>query len=177
MLKITCDCIDNNEDVAAMWQINEQGLPGVGKVSMDAMAELINLSHLPLGVVKENTLMGFVLCLLPKTAYKSLNYAWFNQRYDAFLYVDRIAIGSAYQNQGLGSLLYQQVSAHAHEHDWPVAAEVNLDPPNPGSMRFHHRNGFIQIGTLQHVDKHVAMMMKDTSKPSSQILTRDPHYL
>ena len=76
------------EDVPRMVLINEQGLPGTGKVTEAEMADLLGLSELALGYDDDNVLTGFVLCLLPKTTYGSLNYAWFNQRYDEFLYVD-----------------------------------------------------------------------------------------
>ena len=31
----------------------------------------------------------------------SLNYAWFNQRYEAFVYVDRIAVSSQHRGEAL----------------------------------------------------------------------------
>ena len=104
--------------------------------------------------------MGFVLCLLPSTRYKSPNYGWFNERYPEFLYVDRIAVGQASRNAGVGQTLYGQVIAHAQQKKWPVAAEVNLDPPNPGSMRFHRRHGFEQVGELEHSTYTVAMVLR-----------------
>ena len=80
------------DDVVAAWEINEQGLPGTGQVSHEEMADLFSLCELAIGMFEQNVLRGFVLCLLPDTRYGSLNYAWFNQRYDSFLYVDRIAV-------------------------------------------------------------------------------------
>ena len=74
----------DSKDVAAAWQINEQGLPGTGKVSHDEMADLFSLSELPIGVFDGDEMLGFVLCLTPRTRYASLNYAWFNQRYQEF---------------------------------------------------------------------------------------------
>ncbi len=131
----------------------------MGQITEDAMADLVGLSMLPLGVFTEDTLMGFVLCLPPATRYASLNYAWFNQRYDAFVYVDRIAVGEAYRDQKIGSVLYQEVIAQAQAQGCPVAAEVNLEPPNPGSLRFHERLGFEQVGILSHGSKRVTMVM------------------
>ena len=72
-------------DITTMLEINEQGLPGTGKVNHHEMENLLKLSELSLGVFKHNKLLGFVICLLPKTAYGSLNYAWFNERYDEFI--------------------------------------------------------------------------------------------
>ncbi len=42
-----------------------------------------------------------------------------------------------------------------------VTCEVNLVPPNPGSLAFHHRLGFERMGELQHIpgEKEVAMLV------------------
>ena len=147
-------------DVASMWSINEQGLPGTGQVSEQQMADLLNLSALSLGVFREQELLGFVICLPPGTGYGSLNYAWFNQRFEAFMYVDRVAVAQQHRDQGIGSMLYEQVIASANEQRVPVAAEVNSTPPNPGSMRFHERFRFEEVGELHHQDKSVMMLLR-----------------
>ena len=80
-----------------------------------------------------------------KTEYGSLNYAWFNHRYDRFLYVDRIG-SSESRNKKIGSKLYQAVIDESVKHGVPIAAEVNVQPPNLDSIRFHQRHGFEQVG-------------------------------
>ena len=146
--------------VPTLWQINEEGVPGVGKVSPEALSRLLNLCVLRLGAFHEDTLVGFVLCLEPQRPYGSLNYAWFNTHYTEFLYVDRIAVGQKWRDAKVGSLLYECVFAFADERGWPVAAEVNVLPPNPGSMRFHRRYGFERVGTLDHEKYSVGMFMR-----------------
>ncbi len=149
------------DDVPALWQINEEGLPGVGKVSQGALVDLLSLADLPLGAMDGEELVGFVLCLLPGTRYASLNYAWFNQRYEHFLYVDRIAVAQGQRNRQIGGFLYARVIEQAEKHGWPVAAEVSLKPPNPGSMRFHRRHGFSEVGVLHHESQSVTMLLRD----------------
>lgn len=146
-------------DVEAMWAINEDGLPGTGQVSPAELIALLDLASFAVGAFQDNSMLGFVICLPPRTTYGSLNYAWFNQRYDAFLYVDRIAVATDHRNRGVGSALYSQVIAEANEQAVPVAAEVNLVPPNPGSVRFHHRFNFVEVGTLDHGEKAVTMFL------------------
>ena len=149
------------DDLPALFRINEEGLPGVGKVTEDGLADLFSLAALPLGVFEGDTVVGFVLCLHPKTRYGSLNYGWFNARYEHFLYVDRIAVAKDHRNRQIGSLLYAEIIKHAEAQGWPIAAEVNLQPPNPGSMRFHRRFGFKEVGTLQHKTYSVSMVMRE----------------
>ena len=148
-------------DVPMMWEINEQGLPGTGQVAQEEMTTLLELSEVSLGAYQDGKLAGFVLCLLPNTEYGSLNYAWFNQRYDQFIYVDRIAVAKDSRNSGIGTLLYQQVFDYAIQHGIPVTAEVSLKPANEGSDRFHLRHGFVTVGELDHGDKAVTMYIKD----------------
>ena len=150
----------DSKDVEAAWQINEQGLPGTGQVSLEEMAELFSLSELPLGIFDDDELLGFVLCLTPRTRYASRNYAWFNDRYQEFLYVDRIAITVEHRDRGIGSLLYERVIEHAESLQFPVTAEVNLTPPNPGSIRFHERHSFTEVGVFHQGVKSVTMMLR-----------------
>ena len=147
-------------DITLMLEINEQGLPGTGKVNQQEMRKLLELSELSLGVFANKKLLGFVICLLPKTEYGSLNYAWFNERYDEFIYVDRIAVATDARNQGIGSMLYEKVFEYAKSNNIPVTAEVSLRPPNRGSDRFHLRHGYDVVGELDHGEKAVTMYIK-----------------
>ena len=149
----------SKSDVDSIWKINEDGLPGTGKVSPEEIEALLDFSSLAVGAYYGEELAGFVICLPPKTAYGSLNYAWFNKRYNEFLYVDRIAVATQYQNQRIGTMLYGFVKRNAIENGIPVTAEVNIQPPNPGSMRFHDRHGFQQVGVLEHDEKSVALFV------------------
>ena len=149
-----------SEDVEAAWQINEHGLPGTGQVSQEELADLLSLCKLPLGVFDGNEMLGFVLCLAPRTRYASRNYAWFNERYQEFLYVDRIAVAIEHRGRGIGTQLYERVIEHAESLQFPVTAEVNLTPPNPGSIRFHERHSFTEIGVFSQGVKSVTMMFR-----------------
>jgi predicted GNAT superfamily acetyltransferase len=148
-------------DVQSIWAINEQGLPGTGQVSQQELSDLLNISTLSIGAFREEELLGFVICLSPETTYSSLNYAWFNNKYDDFIYVDRIAVLTDCRDEGIGSKLYEEVITYSQENAVPIAAEVNLNPPNPGSMRFHHRFRFVEVGVLHHKEKSVTMLMRE----------------
>ena len=149
-----------SEDVEAAWQINEHGLPGTGQVSQEELADLLSLCELPLGVFDGDEMLGFVLCLTPRTRYASRNYAWFNERYQEFLYVDRIAVAIEHRGRGIGTQLYERVIEHAESLQFPVTAEVNLTPPNPGSIRFHERHSFTEVGVFSQGVKSVTMMFR-----------------
>jgi predicted GNAT superfamily acetyltransferase len=148
------------EDALSVWEINEQGLPGTGKVTVEEISYLIEISEISLGVFEQDVLVGFVICLSPNVDYGSLNYAWFNEKYDDFIYVDRIAVSTNHRGQGIGSSIYQELFTISKQKQIPVAAEVNSIPPNPGSMKFHRILDFQEVGSLNHEDKSVVMLLR-----------------
>ena len=148
------------EDASSVWIINEQGLPGTGKVTVEEISHLIAISEVSLGVFEQDKMLGFVICLSPNLDYGSLNYAWFNENYDDFLYVDRIAVATEHRNNGIGSFIYQELINISQRKQIPITAEVNLVPPNPGSMKFHFRFDFSEVGVFHHLDKSVTMFLR-----------------
>ena len=93
---------------------------------------------------------GFVLLLEPGIGYASRNYAWLSERFEDFLYLDRIAIAAGHRRQGVGSAIYDAVEALAASHQRPVVLEVNVNPPNTASLAFHLSRGYEPIGDLEH---------------------------
>ena len=90
---------------------------------------------------------AFLIALSHATPPQGPNHAWFLARHPAFAYVDRVVVAEAWKGRGLGRLLYEDLAAAAREAALPLlACEVNLDPPNPGSMAFHERLGFVPAG-------------------------------
>ena len=104
-------------------------------------------------------LAGFMIGLRPGTAYQSLNYRWFCEHYDDFAYVDRVVVADWAQRRGVAEALYRGFAMSQTDVDI-LTCEVNIRPANDGSMRFHQRMGFRQVGT-QEVDngeKEVALL-------------------
>jgi len=84
------------------------------------------------------------------SAYNNQNFRWFAQRYDSFVYVDRIVVSASAQGQGYGRQLYEQLFLWAQNSGFAViGCEVNQQPPNPGSDAFHRRMGFVQQAQVQ----------------------------
>ena len=80
-------------------------------------------------------------------AYDSPNFLWFKARYAAFVYVDRIIVAAHARGRGLARDFYEDLFARAAKASQPrVVCEVNLDPPNPGSLAFHAALGFVAVG-------------------------------
>ena len=149
-----------NKDIPVIWSINQEGLPGTGEVSHDEISSLLGFASYSVGYFLDEELLGFVICMPPGTEYGSLNYAWFNQHFESFVYVDRVAVSQKHRNKSIGTQLYNHVVEFASQDGVPIAAEVSLKPPNPGSMRFHSRFAFDEVGVLHHENKSVTMLMR-----------------
>ena len=75
------------------------------------------------------------------------NFSWFKSRHDRFLYIDRIVVAANARGRGLARQLYEAaiVRGAAEGHRF-IGCEVNLEPPNPDSDRFHAALGFSEVG-------------------------------
>jgi hypothetical protein len=132
-----------------MLELNQAWVPHVGPVDEPRLAALVAGAGLALVAVgADGALAGFLIALGPGADYDSPNYRWFSGRHDRFTYVDRVAVSAAQRGAGLGRRLYRAVAEHAAAEGSPVVcAEVNLEPPNPGSSAFHAAMGFVPVGT------------------------------
>ena len=135
------------EDLSAIHALNEAGTPGVATASPGHLAEIANESCIALVAEIEGAVAAFCQVLPPRADYRSMNYAWFSERYDDFVYLDRIAVAPEHRGRGIGSRLYEEVERRASA-PW-FLLEVNIRPRNDGSLRFHARKGFVEVGQLE----------------------------
>ena len=90
---------------------------------------------------------AFLLAFAQADDYDGRHFTWFRSRYERFLYVDRIVVAAEHRGQGFGRTLYADLFARAAELGHSrIVCEVNLQPPNPGSDRFHAGQGFDEVG-------------------------------
>jgi predicted GNAT superfamily acetyltransferase len=155
-------------DFLKVLEINNSNVPAVGELTLEKLHYLVEHSLHAL-VVEHHTLVGFCITFAPNAPYDSLNYLWFCERYEQFVYLDRIAFVPDAQGMGLGKVLYQHIE-HLMDEDnlpYPLCCEVNLEPPNPGSLRFHQSIGFKEVGQIHFRDDYLVGML---SKDSPQIM-------
>lgn len=118
----------------------------------------------------DQEVVAFLLAMRSGAAYINDNFAWFTQRYDAFLYVDRIVVASTMAGRGIGSQLYNALFASARALQVPlITCEYNIEPPNLPSRRFHERFGFREAGTqwVANQTKRVSMQLAEVCSHSS----------
>jgi len=145
-------------DEAFILAVNAACTPAVGEMDAADYAEIRLSAHAVRVAEVDGKPAGFIILIRPLSAYRSLNYAWFEQRYERHLYIDRIAIDAAFRGHGVGRALYEDAARLAREAgEERLTAEVNEDPPNPQSIAFHKSMGFNYLVSRPWKDKVVAM--------------------
>lgn len=134
----------SDADLDAVFALNEAGTPGVHAEPVAQLAAISRECCIALAAEVDGEVVGFCQVLPPRAKYASVNYAWFSARYDDFVYLDRVAVAPAHRGHGIGGLLYDEVERRARPA-W-LTLEVNLRPRNDGSLRFHGRRGFVEVG-------------------------------
>jgi len=130
-----------NTDLDTIVDLNQNALEGVGPLDRESLSLLVKMADQALVVDDDGDIAGFVITLPPRTAYQSSRYHWFENRYDDYVYLDRIVVAETHRRQGIASKLYDAV-----EQDLPIALEVY--DTNEGSLAFHHGRGFEKVGEL-----------------------------
>lgn len=133
-------------DLADLVRINDAATPAVPVTPPEEFAALVAASRVTL-VADDGAPAGFVIALPPGLPYASENYRFFSERSSDFLYVDRIVLDARLRGQGVGPRLYAELETIARaDGAREITLEVNTRPANPGSLAFHAREGFVEVG-------------------------------
>nr|WP_239027495.1 GNAT family N-acetyltransferase [Ramlibacter algicola] len=151
-------------DHAAVLRLNAESVQFLSAMDSQRLAQLHAQAALATVVERAGEVVAFLLAFREGAAYDSVNYQWFAQRYDRFLYVDRVVVGEQARRSGIATQLYGQVVAQAAAGGVPlVALEIDSDPPNAPSERFHARYAFREVGrqAVPYAPKVVSMRVAD----------------
>ena len=134
-------------DIDAALELNNLNAPAVGEIDRTQLEFLIEHSLYSFAIGAD-TLHAFCITFAPGAPYTSVNYQWFSQNYSEFVYLDRVVVSEKMRNNSLGAKLYAAVEQRMiKDRCAPIlTCEVNLNPPNIGSIRFHNRIGFREVG-------------------------------
>jgi uncharacterized protein len=105
---------------------------------------------------------GFLIALDQDAPYTSSNFQWFRQRFERFVYIDRIVIASTRRGAGVGRVFYADVTSFAEVRVPQLACEVFLEPRNDVAVLFHGTYGFHEVGqqVMPGVERRVSMLAK-----------------
>ena len=151
-------------DAEQVLALNEACQPEVGPMDADKLAAFADWANYFKVVEVDGVIGGFLIGLTEEAPYSSLNFGWFVERYPLFAYVDRVAVSESQRGAGWGPSLYRDFEQWAKDNQRPMlCAEVNVEPPNPRSLRFHEIFGFDSLDQFEPTgssDYRVVMLRK-----------------
>lgn len=111
----------------------------------------------------DDCLVGFLIAMTRDADYASSNFRWFKERYDAFVYIDRIVIAKGQRSAGIGRLFYADVQSFAETRAPALVAEVFMEESTHPALLFHGSFGFHEVGQHQMQDSplRAAMLHKE----------------
>lgn len=147
-------------DLETLLRINNAAVPSVNALTAEDFLDLLNSALICLVAETDGTPVGSLLCLGDGLEYESPNYRWLSERVSNFAYTDRISVDAEMRGQRIGDALYAALFREFAGTGRNFVCEVNERPPNPGSLRFHKRLGFEEIGTADNGDKAVVYLQR-----------------
>lgn len=134
-------------DFDAILALNQASVHFLSPMDRSRLATLHQMAAYRRVIARDGCVRAFLLAMREGSAYDSLNYRWIAERFDRFLYIDRVVIAGEMQGQGLGRMLYADLVSFARGTGvTTLTCEVDEDPPNPVSQRFHAAFGFRPVG-------------------------------
>jgi predicted GNAT superfamily acetyltransferase len=132
-------------DAAWMLPLNNAHAHETSLLDESSMAALLSNAFYRRGVDRGAT--ALLIALDQNAPYDNPNFSWFKQRYDSFVYIDRIIVANTARGQGIARRLYLDLFAKALQAGHHrVVCEINIEPPNPASDAFHAAMGFVAVG-------------------------------
>ena len=164
-------------DLRAVQALNLQSVPAVNSLTRDHLRWFASEAECFRVAAVDSVVAGFLICLAPQAAYGSPNFQWLRQRYEDFLYIDRVAVAARFQRLGIATALYADAARRARASFVMLACEVNIRPRNEESMRFHRGLGFTPVGSKDHGNVEVQYMLRplplglvDETRPQTAVL-------
>lgn len=150
-------------DLGVIRRLNECDVPHVNSITLaDFEKFLRDAAYFRVAADDRGTVQGFLIALSPAARYDSPNFRWFQQHHTDFAYIDRIVVAEQFRGRGIARALYADLEVFAGEWAKSLACEVNLRPANPGSLEFHRKVGFTEVGRQEIYggEKLVTMLMR-----------------
>jgi len=141
--------------IAALNAESERFLSPMNQVRLERLHGWASYHRL---IELDGKVAAFLLAFREGAGYDSPNYRWFSERYQSFVYIDRVVVAPDQRGNGLATTLYLDVFAFARKNGVAtVTCEFDIDPPNEVSRRFHERLGFEEVGLHAYNNKRVSM--------------------
>ena len=153
-------------DVADVLALNEAEVHLLAPLDEEKLGRIHALARAVDVIEVDGGFGGFVITVGAGTAYWSELYRWFDERYDDFVYLDRVVLHERVRRRGVGRAVYDRLEDQARQElaargmTPRMTLEVNVDPPNEPSLAFHRNRGYVEVGQQVWSDHLLTMMEK-----------------
>jgi uncharacterized protein len=155
----------NPSDFPIILALNAESVRFLSPLDADRLAELHEQASYHRVIDSPDGIAGFMLAFADNAIYNSPNYGWFAARYRGFVYIDRIVVAVTARKHGFARMLYEDIWKHAERIGAAsVTCEIDVLPPNPESLAFHERLGFLEVGQQQVGAKRVSLQACPVSR-------------
>jgi predicted GNAT superfamily acetyltransferase len=157
------------DDYVEILRINSEASPHVAKLDECELDRLVTLARVAWVADSTTGVCGYLLAMSNTDDYDGEEFRSFRQRLtEPFMYVDQIAIDFDARRTNVASQMYERLMRWSHEHSrFVLCCEVNVQPPNSASMKFHERLGFESLGEMRTCDgRLVALLCKHVPRPN-----------
>ena len=139
------------DDAAAMLALNNEFAVETSLLNIATLQQLVASSFL---VCIAGQMDGFCIALDQDAKYQNPNFEWFRGKYRRFVYIDRVVVAAHARGQGIARKIYCDLKLASKNADHSViGCEINIDPPNLASDRFHQAFGFVEVGRTFLADR------------------------
>lgn len=138
------------QDIDRVVSLNASEVQWTSPMNADQLCRLLGFATYKKVLVQDDQIAGFLLAIRAGANYVNQNFDWFANRYNNFMYVDRIVIDHSFAGRGLGRIFYTDMFSFAVDNGCEsVVCEYSSRPLNKLSKVFHTTMGFNEVGTQQ----------------------------
>jgi hypothetical protein len=133
-------------DPGTLLELNNAAVPDVNQLDARKADWLLDHSVLARVAVVNGSAAGLVVVLPDTVALDSDYLGWFQERYQGFLYIDRVIVTPETRHHGIATRLYREVDDLALAREQAIASDAYCQPPNVASLAFHQKMGYLEVG-------------------------------
>ncbi len=138
--------MDDLRDPVILHELNNAAVPDVNRIDQPKADWLLTHSMLARMAILDGHVAGVIVVLGEESNLDSDYFRWFTERYENFVYVDRVIVAERARRRGVATRLYLEVDALAQKHRLAIASDVYSKPPNIPSLHLHEKAGYREVG-------------------------------
>jgi predicted GNAT superfamily acetyltransferase len=148
-------------DETDILELNRESVAVLSPMEAERFALLRGMASLLRIAEDDGQVAGFLMGFCRGTSYDSANYRWFSENHSDFLYIDRVVVSNRHRGKGIASRFYEDAITWSREQGLSsLVAEIDIEPPNMESLKFHEKFGFVEVDQLVHSPTKVVSLQQ-----------------